>query len=205
MTGRIGLLLAMACLAWAQCTTVRQHVVLPDGSPASGSVQIAMSASCQSATAYVGTAKSTVKFSGGNFAACLIPNDTCTAAGIPGAAWSSGTAYMPGAAAAYDGVSYIALVANTGVTPGTSAAVWATASTTYNVQWLPDRAKGWTEIWYVPTSSLELTVQQVKVRQANAVLALIGVGTPPTTLSWAGMTSAQWATMTSAQWAGMTQ
>lgn len=67
--------------SWAATTTVSQHVVNPDGTDASGTAFIRITAACKSGATYVGDKTVAVKFTGGAFSVSLVPNDTCVPAG----------------------------------------------------------------------------------------------------------------------------
>jgi hypothetical protein len=73
--------LLLAAPGWASLTTVTQSVKAPDGTPASGTVYIRITAACNSGGDYIGDKTLTVKFTGGAFAVRLVPNDTCNPAG----------------------------------------------------------------------------------------------------------------------------
>lgn len=74
-------MLLLAAPGWAALTTVTQSVKAPDGTPASGTVYIRISAACNSGSDYIGDKTLTVKFTNGAFSAHLVPNDTCDPAG----------------------------------------------------------------------------------------------------------------------------
>ncbi len=71
------LLLASPCFA---VTTVAQQITNPDGSLASGTAYIRISAPCRSGAVYVGDKTIAVRFQAGAFAVLLVPNDTCVPA-----------------------------------------------------------------------------------------------------------------------------
>lgn len=62
-------------------TTVAQTVRNSDGSLASGTVMIHITAACRSGSDYIGDKTISVKFTGGNFTVTLVPNDTCVPSG----------------------------------------------------------------------------------------------------------------------------
>jgi hypothetical protein len=69
--------------AWlsAATTTVAQSILAPDGTPASGTALIRISAPCRSGTSYVGDKTISVRFTAGAFSVQLVPNDTCVPSG----------------------------------------------------------------------------------------------------------------------------
>lgn len=73
--------LLLAAPGWASLTTVGQSVKAPDGTLASGSVYIRISAACNAGSDYIGDKTLTVKFANGAFVVRLVPNDTCDPAG----------------------------------------------------------------------------------------------------------------------------
>lgn len=67
--------------AWAALTTVTQTVKGPDGTLASGTVFIRITAACRSGADYIGDKTVTNQFKNGAFAVRLVPNDRCVPAG----------------------------------------------------------------------------------------------------------------------------
>lgn len=74
-------LLVGSAPAWAALTTVTQTVKGPDGTPASGTVFIRITAACRSGTDYIGDKTVITQFTNGAFAVRLVPNDRCVPAG----------------------------------------------------------------------------------------------------------------------------
>ena len=164
----------LASTAWCATTTVTQTVVGPDGNPASGQALIRISAACKSGSTYVGQRTISIKFTAttpagqvNNFSVPLVPNDTCVVSGQTPAAWSQDTPYSVGASVTYGNQSWLAIALSTGVTPGTDSTKWALTSTTYSVSWTLTGGPSWTETWIVPTSGTPVSVDSVKVAQAN--------------------------------------
>lgn len=79
-------LILWAAVAWSATTTVSQPIVGPDGLPASGTVNIRITAACASGSDYVGT-NTVARTFAGTLTVKLVPNDTC----VP-----SGTSYTVG-------------------------------------------------------------------------------------------------------------
>ena len=77
-----------------------------------------------------------------------------------GAAWASGTAYVPGNTALYASVNYFALIANTGITPATLAAVgvWAAAP-----HYADENGSTHAVVWFAPVLGSSQVPQVVAV------------------------------------------
>lgn len=80
------LLILWSVAAWSATTTVSQSIVGPDGLPASGTINIRITAPCASGADYVG-AKTISRAFSGTLVVKLVPNDTCS---------PSGTSYTAG-------------------------------------------------------------------------------------------------------------
>ncbi|MGD0869099.1 MAG: hypothetical protein ABSB88_06080 [Bryobacteraceae bacterium] len=159
---------------WAATTTVSQSVVGPNNQPASGQALIRLSAACKSSGSYVGQQTIAVKFTAtpptgqtNNFNVALIPNDTCIVSGPTPAGWSGTVAYWVGNSVTYGTQTWLAIAASTGVAPGSDPRKWALVSTSYTVSWTLTGGPSWTETWIVPTSGTAVSVDSVKVAQAN--------------------------------------
>ena len=159
---------------WSATTTVTQMVVGPNNQPASGQALISISAACNSGGTYVGQQAIMVRFTAtpptgqtNNFSAALVPNDTCVVSGPTPAAWSGTVPYSVGASVTYGTQAWLAIAASTGVAPGTDPAKWELVSTSYSVSWKLAGGPSWTETWIVPTSGTPVSVDSVKVAQAN--------------------------------------
>ena len=171
---RLLLFLAASASMFGATTTVSQTVVGPNNQPASGQALIRISAACKSNGAYVGQQTIAVKFTGtppagqtNNFSIPLIPNDTCIVSGPTPAGWSGTTTYPAGSSVTYGTQSWLAIAVSTGVAPGTDPTKWALVSTSYSVAWTLTGGQSWTETWIVPTSGTAVSIDSVKVAQAN--------------------------------------
>lgn len=170
-------LLLLPTIALAATTTITQTVVGPDGQPASGTAYIRISAACKSTQdgKYVGDKTVAVRFVNGAFSTALVPNSVCPVSGVTGAAWSALVTYQPTERVTYGSVIYTAIAPSTNVVPGTDSTKWAQVSTSYTVSWTLTGGTQWSETWIVPVSATPVTVDSVKVAQANLPTALIPI------------------------------
>lgn len=155
-------------------TTVAQMIYGPDGTLANGSVDIRITANCQTSSGWIGDVSKTVPITNGVFTVDLIPTDNCSTVGnIVGSPWSSVTNFNIGDAITYSGGIYAARVANTNVSPPT-AATWLLISPAYSITYHFTNGTQQQEAWMVPTSGTPLLISQVRVQQTG----LPAVGLP---------------------------